>query len=456
MKLSTISLNHNQYYSADDLKVLYKSYFIGTSRTTRLIITKKNISAENYIYAMKTTKNGWVEANETSKRAKLLLKKEFCDMQIISPPSTPKRIIKKTSSPISDTPKKEEEIKMAPPILYLDEEEMFKDADGNALPIEVRGEREEDKIFFYCKDVSDKFGISDLNKTILREHTSYVRNEDFILFGRVDNVHSQPIKTLFLTYQGLLKALFVSRNKNANSFRRWASKTLFTIQMGSQQEKDKLGAKIQNINYQDFANVFRKHANKLSAIYLIKIGNVKDIRKTFNIPQNYSDEQTLYKYGFTDDLNRRFKEHCKTFDKMENVKIDLNMFSYVDTKFVSQAEVRVKNVFEAYEKGFEYDNQKELVILTKKEEENAKDLFKMIARECAGSSEELTKKIQELNLQHKIEIMELQKENELNKKEINHLKEVHKMEKDNHSLEINNKNLQIKLLELEKQLLMKS
>lgn len=454
MTLSTISLNNNLYYSADDLKVLHKSYFIGTSRTTRLIITKKNISAENYIYAMKTTKNGWVEANETSKRAKLLLKKEFCDMQIISPPSTPKRIVKKPSSPTSDKPQKEEEIQMAPPILYLDEEEMFKDADGNALPIEVRGERDVNKVFFRVKDVSKYFGMDNLNEVILHKNSTYEKNIDFITFNRLTN--NQPNKSLFLTYQGILRVLFVSRNKNVSSFIEWASKTLFTIQMGTQQEKDKLGAKIQNINYQDFANVFRKHANKLSAIYLIKIGNVKDIRRTFNIPQDYSDEQTLYKYGFTDDLNRRFKEHCKTFDKMENVKIDLNMFSYVDPKFVSQAEVRVKNVFEAYEKEFEYDNQKELVILTKKEEENAKDLFKMIARECAGSSEELMKKIQELNMQHKIEIMELQKENELNKKEINHLKEVHKMENDNHSLEINNKNLQIKLLELEKQLLMKS
>jgi len=36
------------------------------------------------------------------------------------------------------------------------------------------------------------------------------------------------------------------------------------------------------------------------------------------------------------------KSIAKTFDKKENVKIDLTMFSYVDPKFVSQAEVRVK------------------------------------------------------------------------------------------------------------------
>ena len=450
MTLTPVTLEGQQYYSAHDLKNVYKTYFLGTSRTTRLIITKKNISPNNYIFAIHTAKNGWVVSDESTKRAKVLLKKEFCEANILSPPSSPKRPntpVKKPSSPIAK-PVRNDDLQMAPPILHLDEEEMFKDEDGNILEIEVRGEKEEDKIFFYCKDVAEKFGIPSLNRNILAEHTSYIRNEDFVLFGRDSTMYTQPIKTLFLTYQGLLKVLFVSRNKNANSFRKWASKTLFTIQMGTQEQKDRLGAKIQNINYQDFSNVFRKHANKLSAIYLIKVGTVKDKRTEYNIPLEYKDEQALYKYGFTDDLCRRFKEHSKTFGK----DTDLDLFSYVDPKFMSQAEVKVKNVFSAFEKEYFFENHKELVILTKKEEQNAKDLFRMIARECAGNSEELTKQIQQLNLQHKVEIMEIKNELAMAQKENEYLIEKNATLIEKHSLELENKNLQIRLLQMEKEM----
>jgi len=320
MTLELITLNGQQYYSADDLKLIYKPYFLGTSRTTRLIIGKKNISPTNYIYAIKSAKNGWIQSEESSKRAKVLLKQEFCQQSIISPPTTPKKIKKdipivKPPSPIIS--RTTEEPENAPPILYLDEEEMFKDADGNVLPIEVRGERNRQNIFFRVKDISDNFVFPKLKTVLLNNSSEYKRGLHFKTFIRQSTVVNYdpnlPNKktSLFLTYKGLLRFLFVSRNKNAEQFQDWAEEKLFTIQMGTQEEKDKLGTKIQNINYSDFSNVFRKHANKLSAIYLIKIGQVKDIRTTFNIPDSYSDEQMLYKYGFTDDLNRRFKEHCK-------------------------------------------------------------------------------------------------------------------------------------------------
>ena len=50
----------------------------------------------------------------------------------------------------------------------------------------------------------------------------------------------------------------------------------------------------------------------------------------------------------------------------------------------------------------------------------------------------------------------LQKELEKVIMENEHLKEMHKIENEKHSIEIDNKNLQIRLLELEKQLLVKS
>ena len=435
-KMETINFENNFYYLADEVKLKNPVYFTGCSRTIRKIITLKNLLTNNYLYALKL-KSGWKLSDDTSKRAKLLLKKDFCDYQILG---------KKKG----DIKKIKEEIQNAPPILELEDEEKFKDAEGNILEIEVRGERHEDKIYFYCKDISEKFKIPNLNEVIIDKRKSYEKNIDYILFGRPANGFSLPIKSLFLTYQGLLRVLFVSRNKNTYHFIKWATKTLFTVQMGEQKEKDKLGSKIQNINYQDFKNVFRKHCNKLSAIYLIKIGKVKDLRNTFNIPIEIPDTNFLYKYGFTDDLNRRFREHCNNFDKYEGVNIDLEMFSFVDQKFNSQAELKIKYLQEAYQKDFQFENAKELIILDEKQEKITKDFFKMISREFAGYSEELQKIIIELKqdiktlkMSYEIEMLKLKQENELLEKENKYLIE-------KHQIELENKNLKIKLLELQK------
>ena len=440
--MQAITVNDQLFYSADELKPHYKDYFKGTSRGARYVIDRHEIAAENYIYGKKRNEV-WCESNATYKLAKVLLKKEFCENNIFI-------------SRVKKEEKKKEDVPIAPPRLFLEEEEMFKDAEGQPVDIEVRGEREEDKIFFYCKDVAEKFGISDLNKSLLRSHTSYSRNEDFVLLGRVDNVHSEPIKSIFLTYQGLLKVLFVSRNKNANVFRKWATKILFTSQMGTQEQKDKLGAALQNVNYKNFRSVFRQHANKMSAIYLITIGKVADVRSIFKIPSCIPDESCLYKYGYTDDLSRRFREHCNTYDKMDNVKINLEMFSFVDPKFNSQAEVDVKNIFEGFAKDFTFEQQKELVILNKNEEVTAKKLFRMISREYAGCSEEMQKRIAELKAeidmlkqQHIIALMEVQNELEMEKKDNAFLKEKHVLELENAKKDVESLKKELRIKELE-------
>jgi len=123
---------------------------------------------------------------------------------------------------------------------------------------------------------------------------------------------------------------------------------------------------------------------------------------------------------------------------MDNVKINLEMFSFVDPKFNSQAEVDVKNIFEGFAKDFTFEQQKELVILNKNEEVTAKKLFRMISREYAGCSEEMQKRIAELKAeidmlkqQHIIALMEVQNELEMEKKNNAFLKEKHVLELEN-------------------------
>ena len=70
------------------------------------------------------------------------------------------------------------------------------------------------------------------------------------------NNTKKPVKALFLTYTGLLRVLFVSRNKNAETFTIWATQKLFTMQMGSKEAKEILGTEVLNIKIENYRAVF--------------------------------------------------------------------------------------------------------------------------------------------------------------------------------------------------------
>ena len=119
--------------------------------------------------------------------------------------------------------KKEEqpEIENAPPLLKLEPHEKFHDTDGEILEIETRGRRHVDEIFFRVRDVMKRFDMPNLKRALLKDaEAGYERGLHFITFTVVNAVHhsksntKKPVKSLFLTYHGVMRVLIVSRNKN--------------------------------------------------------------------------------------------------------------------------------------------------------------------------------------------------------------------------------------------------
>ena len=54
-------------------------------------------------------------------------------------------------------------------------------------------------------------------------------------------------KELFLTYEGMLRVLFVSKNGKTRRFIKWATETLFTVQMGTIEQKNKIISSIKGV-----------------------------------------------------------------------------------------------------------------------------------------------------------------------------------------------------------------
>jgi hypothetical protein len=437
------------YYSSKELCIYNPEFFYGCKTKPRKIIEKKNIPESEFIYANFNSKlNKWKLSTSECKKAQLLFSREWVDkyffkIEKVKIEEEGEQEIKKNvnieeTEPVAEDEKDEkenkdkrdeksvfsEEIEKAPEILELEDNEKFKDSDGNIIEIETRGEKDRNKIFFKVKDVSKGFGMKSLNDSLTSNHGSYERGVDYKTFF-INVIKDREMsgvikKSLYLTYHGLLRVLFVSRNKNVKKFQDWAEEKLFTIQMGSQEEKINLGTNILNISAKTYKAVFQTYASTFPCIYLLCLGNVQQLRETFKIGQKeYDDDSKIYKYGFTNDLKRRICEHASKYEKLKNVKVTLTTFHFIDVRYTSKAETDITNCCDAFEKNLVNKDYNELIVINKKQEEHIKEYYQKIGVKYAGSTQELQDKIKDLENELKLqnEINERKLEKERNEKE---------------------------------------
>ena len=346
----------------------------------------------------------------------------------------------------------EDEIVLAPSLLFLHENEKFKDPGGNIVDIETRGEKNRHKILFKVKDVSEGFKIPNLNNSLLHKNTSYLKNVDYkFYYIKNEIVKCDTIKKeAFLTYHGLLHVLFSTRNKNVKHFQDWAEDKLFTIQMGNKEEKLELGAEILKISPKTIKSVFSKYAKELPCIYLLKLGAVLQLRETFKIDSSVSDEKCVYKYGFTKDFRRRIGEHESAYGKLPGVKIELTSFQMIDPQYTCKAEADIREECNAYEINLKTEGHNELIIMNETQMTRLKKNYGRIGKEYEGHSAQLKEEIAKLKeeikgLENEIKTKELQFELQL-QKEISEKERYKTLSETNeriYKLEIQNRDLQL-------------
>lgn len=195
--MTAIIINKEEYISSD---ILFEKapLYCKVSRTGRDLIKKKKIT--DYIFA-KLINNKWcVSDGKSYKFDKIFLKKSFYDT--IPEVNQDKVIVDDNNIPL------------APDIIYLDDSEKFKDENGVCVEIETRGSRKVDSIYFKVKDVSISFKLDNLLTTIIdKRKGGYIENEDYKYFNceKKCNEKTKIKKELFLTFYGLLR-LFINRH----------------------------------------------------------------------------------------------------------------------------------------------------------------------------------------------------------------------------------------------------
>ena len=377
-----IAVNGTRYYNANQLREQDPVYFHGTSRSVRKIIEKKKIPQSEYIYASHSKKKGWtaaIDQNNPSPKATLLLSVQWINQNM-------------NQNMDPDDPIE------APAIMMLTDEEKFHDEYGNVMDIETRGKRQHDKAYFLVNDVSKVFNMPNLHSSISHKDRGYNINEDYKTFICNDDAttNAAPTKRLFLTYEGMIKVLYSSRSGSAKSFRTWATKTLFTIQMGKDSDKEELASAIIGVPAKSLRQVLKSSTCHVPCVYAFVLGTVETLRATMNIAPTIPDTSLVIKYGETDNLCRRTSEHMKEYGTIPGVKLELLMYCYVDPKYISEAEVYLKDFFGDVETFVKYKSYTELVTLNLTHKRQLKQTFDNIQCKYSGCVKGLIQEVETL------------------------------------------------------------
>ncbi|KAJ3157607.1 hypothetical protein HDU86_003259 [Geranomyces michiganensis] len=190
-------------------------------------------------------------------------------------PSSKKRIPKRQhiDTSCSDYERQDD---VAPPILELDNAEKFRDADGEMVEVETCGQRRVGEVFFKASDVSkliDGNGES-MRLKLLHQTSSYVCgiDEDF-----------------------------------------YAVRVVQTAQMGSDDDRVALAANIAKADLRTAQYVFKECIPPPAGVYLISIGQFKDLRSSLELDINAQDDDEIVKFGRSENCAVRLNQHLTDY-----------------------------------------------------------------------------------------------------------------------------------------------
>ena len=275
----------------------------------------------------------------------------------------------------------------------------------------MRGEKTDEGLYFKVYDIGKGFNLMEINKKITEKTSDYEYDIHYKFFKDNGGKNSDTVtpfkKKMYLTYHGLIKLLYCNRSQNAIKFQKWATRVLFSVQMGNIEDKVEIVAECMGASIKTVMEVFKKNVTTIPCVYLFFLGKVKDLRKTFNLDDKYDNEDTLYKYGMTNDISRRCKEHNKTYGKLNNVNLELSRYTYIDVLYTSKAENKISHYFDMANMKVDHNIYNELVVISKKDEKYIDELYNDVSLQYMGRNTELINKIKDLENEIKIKNAEL-------------------------------------------------
>lgn len=438
-----IKVNKFLYYDANDVKLYDPIFFRSCGNRIRNIIIEYDLEYDDdYIFCNKKTGdwNPIINKDKPAVKDKLFLRKKWVEEKV--PQFTTKHI---------EACNQLYKIQPAPPVLELAVEEQFYDEEW-IYPIEVRGKRNVDECYFSATDVGALFEIKELQKQLSSSSSSYIEGIDYKKF-LVPSINKSKKNNIryFLTYNGILHSIYASHNPIAKNLQRWATTTLFTLHVGTIQNKVDLFSGLIGTNSDLARKVFNTMSGPISCVYFITLGYVDDLRSTFNLTNfNTSfNNHIVCKYGRTCDFKRRLGELTNKYkNKNSNINLEVLYCSFIDDVYASDAEQDIRDIFNSGFNTISTDDECELVVVDKKKLNTIKRQYTALGNEYGRRYDEIKNKYN--NDVRVIESASHKQDKENAKIQLNYERQLRDMEKELHNKELiiaklENENLKLRL-----------
>ncbi len=341
-----------------------------------------------------------------------------------------------------------------PPIIELEETEMFKDVNDQPFHIEVRGERTKDGILFKAKDIARFADNARLIETMTDDRNHYQEGTDYVILKKTSNdlvglledlenlqrrqsphpnssENSKPLVTVwnsledlsknktkinrdlvYLTTAGLIRVASVSRNANANLVKLfdWLCNLFYVHKFGSHDERSELA--------QDLLKTILN--DKLSGLYCISLGTFNELYDTMNIcketypPETYS-KHNIYKFGLSKDISTRLTQHQNksTGYGRWSDKVSLKWMILLSDSQLSEAEGLLSEKFKSKGLSFNYVDvdgisRNELIAVGPKDDNKVKTIYKQTLSYFPSKENDLCKLMAEMQTNHELSLLKME------------------------------------------------
>lgn len=303
--------NSTRVYDALFLKERVPTFFTGCSATILKIIEKKNIPHDQYFFAGYTEKSGYKACSPDYKARRLLIKEDWVHANVPGFGSTATPVTPPVVKPAKQYPP-------APSILFLTDEEKFRDEDGNVIEIEVRGERRHDAIWFKARHIEKMLEMQNILGNLTNTDMNYELGKHYRTFNLSHSEQHKPCLRTFITFTCLMRLVFASQRRKAFFYQEQVGRVYSNILRGSQHD---------TVHFVEH----RPYTKKLPCIYLIRLTGAKH-----TLP-NIDDGKDVFKVGLTDFLDRRLKEHKERYGSYCKA-LDVVHWSYINPHKLHRAE----------------------------------------------------------------------------------------------------------------------
>lgn len=219
-KIISVVLNGIEYYQLDQIMSLKPQIFSSYENARQYAL--KNCPNEFIYMRYSRYSNIWYKTlGLSSKLDTVFVPKRW----IIN--NVPEYVKTKASTKIINL-----DYEIAPNVVVLNDDELFYDAFGKMINVEVRGIKDDyNGCYFRVKDIGKVLGLSNLYTTITKS-AEYILNIDYKFYTLVDTTKKSIIlsKGTYLTYKGLIKLIVLTPNAN-NNYQNWLYSTLHKSQM---------------------------------------------------------------------------------------------------------------------------------------------------------------------------------------------------------------------------------